>query len=295
MSLRLIPFGLVALFVLSGCGRFDRLDDGKFTEVRFNQSQESTAPGALATFTGGVLVYAYSTSFATNLKLNDETGSGVLSLPNGAYTFFAIGYDDSASPLTKNTTMKCAVTGPGNSIILDGTPKNIALNLTAADCTSLEFADSSNYFESSASSFNRIGSIHCAASVNISTLSAANDCISTGWGGIGGYRTVVPAYSVRNGVFNRMGEMAVGNCNNAIPSGGYTNSLIRFPAGRSDRPFNFPVEFYTYTEGSCTSTPIATHRFHKGLTYGAFPDGLNLGKMLLHTSGGQYRVYFRTP
>src|SRR3990167_845175 len=99
--LRRLVFLAFASVLFSACGKFNRLDDGGFTEVRFTRSFQSYDFETQTTLTTGLMIYAYSANYITNLHLSSEDDPNKsITLPNGQYSFYAFGYDSSGTLLS---------------------------------------------------------------------------------------------------------------------------------------------------------------------------------------------------
>lgn len=284
---------LTAMLCLGACGQYSRIDEAGFTEVSFNAGtkaagdfEEKSTP-----LPGGILIYIFSDSFATNVKLNDETGTAALRVPNGSYSFYAFGYSSGA--FQGNT--RCAVVGGANPIALTGTSTTIPIDLTASGCLDGAFIDTSLFNDGT--SFNRLQVSHCGTAVPLTSVSGTTSCVTTSFSPvIGGYRLRAPTYVLRNGNFEILGSGLVGNCQLAATSGAFSNpgTPDRFPVGTAQgRSGVFAFEIDSYTATDCSSAIFATHRFHRGLIFGAHPDSGTLGKATADTSAQKTSIHLR--
>ncbi|MCO5143942.1 MAG: hypothetical protein M9962_12700 [Oligoflexia bacterium] len=278
---------------LAGCGKFDRLDDGGFTKVKFFNGYQNLGsdPRLSATMNGGIMIYAYSANYVTNLKLTDETDmSAEITLPNGNYSFYAFGYTDATTLLSSD--VKCGTVGSTSPIALDGSNKTISINLSYAGCSDGTFnSNNLSYTEGTNSltgddqyRFSRIDFVFCGtgAATAIGTYSASTeDCslnTSYRWGSTSpiqmSYRVSHPIYKIQNGNYQRLGSAILGSCvyvsTQGLPVSNGT-ALSRIPLGSVNKPGLFPLEVDAYTSTDCSGTYVHKHEFRKGLIFG--PDG----------------------
>lgn len=287
---------------LFSCGKYDRINDGGFTKVTFQKEHSDFHTNS--TMTGGIMIYAYSNDFSTNIKLNDETSFANIVLPNGPYSFYAFGYTvpmgNAADP-----GIRCAVVGAGNTFALTGGSQTVNINLTQAACNTGAFTGDGAFADSTSGTsgtiFRKIETVHCgsAAGTNLSTIAVNTTCSGTLWSNVSRFRVHFPLF-VRNsasgvGVGSGMRSACVdGTADNAGLAS--SNMQHRVPLGSTSLPFLFPLEIETYSETACTSTPIGLHKFHKGLIFGPHPDASYLGTALASTSGTEKtRIFLREP
>lgn len=300
LSLRLVSIFCLAI-LLASCGKFDRLDDGGFTRVTFNQGYHRFGQvGPLSSQVGGVLIYAYSPSYVTNLKLADETQTGSVDLPNGSYLFYAVGFNSASTPFDSN--VKCGIVNQ----TLDGTSQNITINLTTADCSNGAFVDSTGYSDSTTATamFSRMNFLFCGTGANtaISGFAATSRCgfSNTAYQMIAGpmsYRLVAPIFSRAGGIYNKIGTGITGHCIYASTAGEYSNTPApRFPVGNSSVPGVFPLEVESYSSTDCSGSTYASHNFSDGLMFGPKSGSTNTSSKLVslaNTSiGTRTGIYF---
>lgn len=306
LSIRMVTrYAAVAAlgFLVCSCGKFDRIDDGGFTKVTFKRHSPGQ-PLINSVLSQGILIYAYSSSYATNLKITDELSAAGITLPNGSYKFFAFGY---GYPIDNfGTDLRCAVA----SADLTGSAQTVSLTFMQSNCADAAFAPNSSYLDTTSSTvpnsgpfFAQFDFIHCssAAGTNLATVAATNDCstmpatgINAPWGSVAKFQVVVPIFANANGSYARLGEAYRTPCTNSWPSasGGTSFSqYVRFPVGNTAYPGAFPLEIETFSESSCTSPPIGKHSFQKGLIFGAYPDASYMGTAL--PSASRVRVFLR--
>jgi hypothetical protein len=146
---------LILFTALSGCGKF--LDNfsripGGFTKVVFNHDSQNShvigfsAPSAGAgavqansVLGGGALIYAHNV--LANLTFSgtvaDEGGTLALTLPNGDYTFSAVGWPSINLSDPASASVRCG-TSPG--LTLDGQAKSLTFDLSSVTaCASNPF------------------------------------------------------------------------------------------------------------------------------------------------------------
>jgi hypothetical protein len=303
-ALSLYTVSVALLF--TSCGKFDRLEDGGFTEVSFSSPRSGQYQTA-STLTNGILITAYSASYVTNIKLTDETSNVSIVLPNGSYSFYAFGYGYSID--TSGTDVRCAVTGGANPVVLNGNRQTVLLEFKQSNCANAAFAPSAAYLDANTSStlansgpiFGEFDFVHCstAAGTNFGTITSTQTCSTVGGGisasnpSVSKYQVIFPIFKYQNGQFTRLGEAYRSACTNSFPSGSGGTAIsqyIRYPVGASSLPYAFPMEIETFSESACTSTPIMANRFHKGVVFGGDPEGSVYGTALANTTGGTNRV-----
>ena len=296
--------GLVALALFCSCGKFSRLENGGYTKVEFQKNQDPKA----AVLNGGIMIYAYSPSFTTSTKVNDETGSASMTLPNGAYSFYAIGYGVVlGSTYTEDTDIHCAVVG---DTALTGTARTISLNLTKAQCSNDAFIAGGGAFSDTGTvnAIPKMDFVHCSSSAgtvfNSTAWDSNKNCgtsisgnVYAPWTAVSKYKLKLPLVVFSGGSAAKTGEGLVSACTSTYPSSnGYNSSseYKRIPLGSTNLPGLFPVEIETYSDASCTSTPIAVHKFYKGIVNGTFPAGPD-SKLTASTSGPTARLFLKEP
>lgn len=296
--------------LLSGCGKFDRISNTGYTNVTFQRANGDQDPKG-AIFNGGALIYAYSDSYVTNMYFPTETAYQNISLPNGIYTFYGIGFSQSVDTFNTDNDVRCAVTAP---ISLSGGSRNIVVNFRQADCSNGAFtgdgsytdANSSNTAATASTVFSQAEVVFCgtAAGTQLSTLSGTQNCstqIGTGitapLTSVAKYKIMFPIYAQSGSNFTRLGQGIETSCSNSYPdaNGGTAFSeYLRVPVGSTSRPGLFAMEFEAYTDGSCTSTPVVRTRFHRGLIFGPSPDSSALGKLSVNgTTPARARIFLR--
>lgn len=295
--------GALSLFFFNvGCGKYDRIDDGEFTEVTFQHTpshKESKDDGPSiksGVYTGGVMIYAYSSSYVTNIKLNDENAPASIRLPNGAYTFYSFAYD-SLGFSGVSTSMKCGITGLSAPIVLSGTATTVPIELTTAQCANGAFVGNDSQFQEAAN-FAKLEVVHCgtAAGTTIPGFPASSDCSATPWTTALSFKARALIYVYSGGALSVLGSGLEGSCMSANSTGFSTAANSRFPVGASDKPGLFAFEIDTYSDTACTSAAISTNRFHKGLVFGTYPDAAYLGKAIANTAiSNKTRLFLRSP
>lgn len=292
MSKRVLSLVLCVFALLVGCGKFDKLEDGGFTTVKFNRGVEGDFT-AKSTLVGGVLIYAFSENYSTNLVLSDETGSANIVLPNGAYSFYAFGYDSNTSVMVGNT--RCAIVGNPVPVPLTGQTATVSLNLMQSTCTAGSFNGGGSYSDGTQIRDLQVVMCGSSAGTTLSTFSGSSDCSSHMWGNAPRLKVRVPKYRLDRGQYIPMGNAYESTCLMVSTSGTYMGQSIRFPVGLSPQN-GFAIEFDTYGNGdfSCTSAPIAQHQFRRGLFFGPTPTNSSLGSI---APAGPFstRLFLREP
>jgi hypothetical protein len=144
---------------------------GNLASLRTSNSQTSLTVKMM----GGIMVYVRGVSdngsnFFTSAYLASEYSGASLSVPNGKYLIYSVGYSDS----TLNT-MKCGFGTSTNGIsvsgtvggstgpltVLNGTDNSIGINLTDSGCSVPPFTDGSNTYLNSDLSSSRLMLLAC--------------------------------------------------------------------------------------------------------------------------------------
>lgn len=281
----------VACLALCACGKFNRLENGGFTDVKFTRSFMSYGDGfeSMATLNGGLMIYAYSSSYVTNKLLTTEDDANKsITLPNGQYTFYAVGYTSASGPLSSNN--RCAVVGAGVPITLDGTAKTVTLNMSQANCADGELVNNTSSFShggtsASAGDFGRLQLLYCGTGANtaigsfVSTDTCGYSATAYQWGqgegtslsGMMSYRISLPVFKRSGGQYQKLDSGITGNCHYVSTGGeqiGAVTDLSRVPLGNSAKPGAFPVEISAWGASDCSGTPAAVHYFNDGMLFG---------------------------
>lgn len=152
--------------------KFSR-SDASSTTVSFTTQNASLLS---ATLPGGIMVYAEreQDQFKAAVKMDDEDDITTLNLPNGSYTFLAVGWPTAG--LTGNP--KCGFhIQPAGVVSLNGNPVTVTIDLTSAHCDDDFFAASPVF--RTGSIFNPIELKFCNSQVDISAFSGSQLCDQT--------------------------------------------------------------------------------------------------------------------
>ena len=293
---------------LCACGKFNRIENGGFTEVKFARSFMSYGDSIDSmVLDGGVMIYAYSSSYVTNLKLSSESAApgASLTLPNGEYSFYAVGYTDAAYPLRSST--RCAIVGSGTPVTLDGTSRTITLNMDRSTCADGAFVNNSSFTHGGTNAtemyeFGRLQMVYCGtgAATAISSFGTSQTC---GWAatspdyrwltgtsptfvGDMSYQVHIPIFKRSSGAYQKLAGGLSGACQYVSTAGEQVSSateLSRVPLGSTSRAGLFPVEIASYDSTDCTGTPNM-HYFNDGLIFGPSSGSSNTGSKLISIS-----------
>jgi hypothetical protein len=269
---------ILALF-LSSCGwvdsRFGRLDtNSTVTTFQFDHGSDFSASalelyGYIAIFLVGIDGNAYS----TNMTLGSKFDSGSITLPNGNYRVYAVGWDGDNSGACTAPSPCSPVQGqarcsdPGMpSISLAGGSTTVNLTLNTANCS---FTGPSVYSDGQAAEAN-LKPLNLKLCGSASTLPSCNTTGST-WDvsmELVVYRKNGAMFEVIESLTKQIG-CAAGVGNAGVPT------AKNFPAGlasAADRPFAY--RFRVYPNGSgCTGTLQAEFLFGEGLAAYATAPG----------------------
>lgn len=260
-------FSLAVILTLAGCGKFDRLDDGGFTTVTFDHAGQKLTS---ATLNGGVVIYASSVGYSTNLKISNDDVIASISLPNGVYTFYAFGFGVANGVTSMTGDAMCALSPPTP---LNGSAQNVSLTFTRANCATTGFFAPAGHVLSTSGGmkyFNLTQFAPCGSGADISTLAFANDCNGTTWTGIGGAQLVLPIYQASNlnSSYVKLGELFRSACltGSGGLNNGYANQFsLYLPTGVPGSTQRFPAEIEIFTDASCTSK-VTSYKFPNGLS-----------------------------
>lgn len=179
---------LIALATLSGCGKFldnfSRLPGG-FTKVVFNHDSQSARDlniGLLGQGTvhannvlnGGAIIYARNAQSGTIFSgtMQNEGGTLSLTLPNGDYSFSAVGWPDANLSDLSSNYVRC---GTAPALTLSGQSQDVTFNL--ADTTACY--NSADFAVSAMKSSPTIGTLmlnFCHQSTNLINKTLADYC-----------------------------------------------------------------------------------------------------------------------
>ena len=164
---------LIATLFLSaaGCSKFGRLpSNAGFTEVRLNR-QAFASVANTPVLAGGMMIYASrADGYQASFKLANEFDEKIVSLPNGNYTFRALGW--SGANLTGTT--KCGVAGSTTSprvYPLQGKFVEVPITVNSSDCESFS---ASAFWLSGA--FLNPSLVFCSRSTDISGKGSLANC-----------------------------------------------------------------------------------------------------------------------
>jgi hypothetical protein len=166
----LLPLLIIA--ALPACAKFSRLSNqAGFTEVTLNKRSGASI---LATLNGGLMVYAIrDDGYSASFKLNNELDEKSVMLPNGNYTFRAVGYP---SPQLQGTP-RCGVAGRGSAVAgdtysLTGTSTVVPITVSAGGCLTDAFADAVNR----SGSLRKANFVFCGDNSSFGVQSSSSDC-----------------------------------------------------------------------------------------------------------------------
>lgn len=313
-KLKCWSFFLFCFVFLNACGKFSRIEDGGFTSVNIGSAQARSLL-ATDTLTYGILIYAYSDSYTTNLKLSSESQLASIVLPNGNYSFYAFGYAIGFGQSGMNS-IRCAV---ASGIALQGGTINVGLNFRESECANGVFSPGASYRDANTSStlvssgaiFAGMEYVHCASSIGTglnSLTSGTQNCggspFSAGWAAALRVQAVVPIFKRdAAGNYTELGEAYRSTCDStayADPGGNAAISMpVRYPVGITGQNGVFPIRFETFSETACTSAPIGRHEFHKGLIFGPSNGVAGFATALVNpgtsANPNTVRVFLRQP
>lgn len=251
----------------------------------------------------GILVYAYSQNYVTNFKIATDaemTGKQVV-LPNGLYSFYAFGYDNSSFPFTANA--KCAVQGHTSPIPLSGGAKAISLDLTDSQCGLGAFAPGSQYSAGTGanpSNFASVSFVHCGTGAlgALTTFGSGSNCGTSNTAymaytsGLFSLRVKLPIFQRNASQYTRLADGISGACGTASNVGDPAGAS-RIPAGPTDRPGLFPFEIEAFSGSDC-SVYLGKHVFSDGYLFGPKSPSPNLNHRIVtySTAGENLLRYF---
>lgn len=273
---------LVILFA-SSCGwvdsRFSRIEGGH-TEAKFNFGNDGDFSTAALELYGNIAIYLVGvngTPYSTNMTLGSKFDNSSITLPNGSYRVYAIGWEgDNSGACTAPSP--CS---PGQGQVrcssdslpilnLTGGSASVNLSMSTANCN---FTNPTAYTPgmASATDFKQMGIYLCGPS---STLPGSCNTPTS--------RDVsmeLVVYQKQNGEFTVLESLTkkmgcVGSANN-----GGAGTAKNFPPGNlasADRPF--AVRFRLFAAGSgCSGTVFQEFLFSEGLTsYAVAPGAANV-------------------
>lgn len=264
---------LLGSLLQQGCGKFASTvsHEENTTRVSFSPNDRAGGIGAETIFPlyGNIGIYIRGTSgtdFSTVLPLDVQQDPGDITLPNGTYMIFAVGWEGNDTPgctpgtdcFTAEGITKCAVANGGIPVTLAGGDVNIPLNFTTANCA---FGSASVFSEAAYSN----------ASSNFPKIK-----ISFGAGNpynTGSFNLSFDAdiYTEKGGVKTKIGSKRIG-C--GAVTGGIITTPKRLPTGSAGGPgiFAMTVKVYASADTNCISTPLSEYNFANGFIRG-LPGG----------------------
>ena len=220
---------LLSITILISCGRATQEPPEGFTSVMFSSGQDTRA-----TLNRGVMIYALNltqgksrtTSAGSISALNDS-----MTLPNGEYIFYALGFEATPGPENLNSDRYCGVSNNGSPILLSG--GNAVVNITLSqtdDCPSI--------FGTTAF---RSGNTLKSVTFNICTNNTVSSCL-TPFPTPSGYIQI----SIINydDLTNQETSLGISGC-----YGDNSLSGIKLPLGS-----NFKIGLRKWTGASCTGS-----------------------------------------
>jgi hypothetical protein len=245
-SLRALGLVLFTAILLSGCSKFGRLSESEkeFTDVSFGSASQFSS---LNSQNGGVVIWgvAGEQSFALTLTNEGDTSSPrSIRLPNGAWTFSAVGWTGSNA---LEGTVRCGQT----LAVLNGTSQTVNIEISNAPCSNSFFSPTA-YLSSGQPKALKL--ITCASLGGVS--SATSNCDSGARGDFLSYRVEVPSYALAGNPVGRVpGARLTSQCVDLSAGGGNSSlaTAIKIPAGESgSSPFFTIVK--AYSAASCAGT-----------------------------------------
>lgn len=272
---------LVMIFALHSCGlvedRFGRLPEGSTTTTSFVFDREGDYSTQALELYGGIAIYLVGTNgngFSTNLWLRDKFDRREITVPNGSYRVYAVGWEgDNSGPCATPTPCAPAqnqarCSDPNMPVVnMTGGITNVALNMSTGHC---DFANPSVFSPGQATLTN-------FKSKNLSLC----DPSSSPWPA--NCFTPTPArdvaielviYKKNGGAFTVLeGDTKRLECLNNV-SNGASASAVRLPTGNpshADQPFAVRLRLYGNASG-CTGAIFGEYLFGLGLAgYSAAP------------------------
>lgn len=264
--------------LLAGCGKINSKRTDGYTTVTIGNpapsyaslSEEIGIPKAGPTQAGGVMVYAVeeTNKYIETAFLATETASASLSLPNGNYFFYAIGYENTELQ-GPGINVRCGASNGGNSQSLNGTALNIVITLSeAAGCDDYGsvFALSSHL---TASGKLQQTKLHACSTLPTSyqTTCTATSIPTHSW------KVVLRGFKYQEGGAKTSTTGIHSGCISQGTSGGPAGSTVTVPFGLGaavQSPFEVEVRYYT--QAGCGGTPN-TYYFSSGIGSANLPGG----------------------
>lgn len=275
-------YWLLSILLISSCGwvdqRFGRMEGGS-TEAHFQFGNGGDFSAQALELYGNIAVYLVGvngTPYSTNMTLGNKFDNASITLPNGSYRVYAIGWDgDNSGACTAPSPcspgqgqVRCS--SPNLPVLsLTGGTASVNLTMNTANC---DFTIPTAYTPgmAAATDFKQMGVYLCGPS---STLPGSCNTPTT--------RDVsmeLVVYQKQNGSFTVIESLTkkmgcIGGANN-----GGTGTAKNFPVGNpsaNDRPF--AVRFRLFASGSgCSGTVYQEFLFSEGLTsYAVAPGAAN--------------------
>lgn len=153
-----------------------------YTRVKFGGHEAGRGLNAMAVLNGGVMIYALNQfdqkAIARFVPTDDN--ALVLTLPNGSWSFIAVGWTTAGFTGTEHCGLGADAAGgaPGQAVNLDGQDKTVILTMAQANCTASNggiplFADAEFM---TGSSFLPIHTVFCGADEDVTGAINSDDC-----------------------------------------------------------------------------------------------------------------------
>ena len=260
----------------SACGSVDKFferEAAKNVTTVIIGAQRPHGFSTLATPTilvGGLFIYALKDDGSRQAGfLNDETGFLTMTLPNGNYTFYGVGWaaTNLSSPGSSSTYLRCGTSAP---VALSGVATNVALAMNASNCTGAQSVFAPPLAQS-AGTITNLSLSYCSTYNTLASVSAGGGCQAGGATTFGSFRISMLTYGFAAGASPIVPNG--GNSSGCIVAssspGATTATSVVVPtsvAGITASPF--ATQLTTYLNNSC-SGPSTTYTFPNGLANGS--------------------------
>ena len=287
MPFRLLPLMLLAIS-LSGCGKFfekfSRLEEGH-TVLTIGPVNDPAERSAILVRGAMIYIIREDATYTTTMALSDElqlANKQSIALPNGRYTFLALGWDGASEMEVSANGLRCEIM---NGEFLTGGSRTVQLIMSNTKCG---IGNSSGkiffppdiagqpFSDSSGKNFNSVLPKVCANSGTSGSAGSAIGCSSPSTDsdfntGNRARAELLGYLKTENGLQLLPGESSKikGPCLTISTSG--EPAIGKFPIGNTATRGIFAARLHVYPSGdtNCAGTPLETINFPSGM---AFPS-----------------------
>ena len=274
--------------LLFSCGYIDKKFGRSqgYSQVTIQQSRNQGL-NTSSILNGGLIVYAVKEDGSRKAaSLSNENGSLTITLPNGSYQFYAVGWPKvglESSPPAYN--LRCATIGP---LALTGQSTTVSLTMNSSNCASSSAFASSN--AKAGGTIPNLQFVNCAPTNNVNVGSAGGNCEPTKGSFVGSGRVRLLTYEFSSGPLIENGSLSSGCFSGVFSSGMNIPAPIVIPPGVPGGNSPFATRIEVFSEPDCAGTPVV-YDFPKGIANGSAGNST----ALFGNGQGDLSLYLNAP